>query len=406
MPEAPTSSIAPRLSVAWASWGLSSGVYTPFFGAWLAFRGLAPAEIGAVLSAGMALRVIVPPIAGIVADARGDRRSMMLWLFVVQIAGYLALCRFLSPLAIFLLAVMANTASNAASPLLESVSMRLAQRFGFDYGHVKLWNSITFAGANVLSGLAISRWGFVVLAPWMTVALTLSFAAIWRLPAPPRAHARGQFGIKLRATLAEARELLGSAAFLLMLLAASFDQGSHAFYYGYGGLNWTRLGYGGALIGAIWPLGVIAEALLFGISLKLFRAAGATRLLLLGAIGCVLRWTMLAFDPPLAVVIVAQILHGASFALAHLGAMYFIAQAVPPRLAATAQSLYAVGANGIAMGLGTYASGLLYASQGGRTYLLMAAMGAAATLFAIVLGRVWHGGRVTQGEDGDAIDHV
>ncbi len=395
-----------RLSVGWAAWGLSGGIYTPFFGAWLAYKGMNPVAIGTLLSAGMLLRVIVPPITGIIADATGDRRSMMIGLIGLQLVGYLALNWVLTPLQIFVAAVTANVAGSAASPLLESVSTRLAERFGFDYGRVRLWNSVVFALTNVASGFAISRWGMVVLAPWLTVSLALTFAGICWLPAPPAGRARGQLGVRLRATLAEARELMGSTAFLFFLLAASFDQGSHAFYYGYGGLHWRALGYDGAVIGAIWPLGVVAEALLFSVSLRLFRRIGATRLLLLGALGCVVRWTILSFDPPFALVIVAQVLHGATFALAHLGAMYFILKAVPPRLSATAQSLYAVFANGIVMGSATFASGPLYAAYGGRTYLLMAAMGLVAVVMAWCLGRSWHGGRITQGAEDAAMDTI
>ena len=391
--------IVTRLSGAWAAWGLSGGIYTPFFGAWLAWKGESPEQIGLLLSAGMLLRVIVPPITGIVADARNDRRSMMIGLIALTFLGYLGLNWAMTPRAIFMFAVLANVTGGAASPLFDSISTRLAERFGFDYGHVKRWNSITFAIVNFVSGLAVERWGLVVLAPWLTVSLGITLAALWLLPSTPRGHASGQFGIRMRATFAEARELIGSAAFLIFLVAASFDQASHAFYYGYGGLHWRALGYSGALIGAIWPLGVVAEALLFSISLQIFRAIGATRLLLLGGIGCVARWGILAFDPPLALVIFAQLLHGASYALAHLGAMYFILKAVPPRLSATAQSLYGVVSSGVVMGLATYASGPLYALYGGRTYLLMAAMGLVTIVFALWLQRVWHGGRLTQGGD-------
>jgi PPP family 3-phenylpropionic acid transporter len=400
------SPIVLRLSTAWGAWGLSGGIYTPFFGAWLAWKGESPEQIGVLLSAGMLLRVIVPPVTGMIADARNDRRSMLIWLIGLQFLGYLALNWVVTPTEIFLVAVSANVAGSAAGPLIDSVSIRLAERFGFDYGHVKRWNSITFALCNVASGIAISRWGLVVLAPWLAVSLALAFAAVCWLPRAPAGHASGQLGVKLRATFAEARELTGSAAFLLFLLAAGLDQGSHAFYYGYGGLHWRQLGYSGALIGAIWPLGVVAEALLFSVSLRIFRAVGATRLLLLGGIGCVVRWTILAFDPPLVLVIFAQFLHGATYALAHLGAMYFILRAVPPRLSATAQSLYAVMCNGIVMGLATYASGPLYALYGGRTYLLMSAMGIGTIVFALWLERTWHGGRITQHgheEIGDAI---
>ncbi len=197
-----------------------------------------------------------------------------------------------------------------------------------------------------------------------------------------------------------------SRVFMVFLAAASLDQGSHAFYYSYGGLHWRSLGYSGTLIGVIWPLGVFAEIALMSVSLHVFRIVGATRLLALGGLGCVLRWTILAFDPPLTLVIVAQMLHGATFALAHLGAMYFILKSVPPRLAATAQSLYAVCSSGIAMGLATLASGPLYAAYGGRAYLLMSAMGLGALLLALLLGRMWSGGRITSGASEETLDTI
>jgi PPP family 3-phenylpropionic acid transporter len=75
--------------------------------------------------------------------------------------------------------------------------------------------------------------------------------------------------------------------------------------------------------------------------------------------------------------------------------MYFILAAVPPRLAATAQSLYAVGTGGIFMGLATFAAGPLYAAYHGRVYLMMSAMALVGLAFAFLLQRAWHGGRLT-----------
>jgi PPP family 3-phenylpropionic acid transporter len=407
VPDLKTNSpIAVRLSATWGTWGTSGGIYTPFVGAWLAYTGMRPIEIGALLSSGMLLRVIVPPITGILADARDDRRSMIIALMAVQFVCWTALNWFVTPLALFVLVVTSNMAGGAAGPLVESVSMRLAERFGFDYGRVRLWNSLAFAVSNVVSGLAITRWGMAVFVPWLTVSLALTFASVCWLPPSPPSRSKGQLGIRLAATLAEARELAGSGPSLLFLLAASFDQASHAFHSSYGALHWRALGYSGAVIGMIWPLGVIAEAALFSVSLRVFRMVGATRLLLLGGLGCILRWTILAFDPPFVFVVFAQFLHGATFALAHLGAMYFVLKAVPQRLAATAQSLYAVGSNGIVMGLATAACGPLYEAYGGRTYLLMSAMGLIATGFAFWLGRAWHGGRITGGGHEEIVDAI
>ncbi|MGD0142352.1 MAG: MFS transporter [Rhizomicrobium sp.] len=402
----PYRGVALRLALAQGASGLIGGAGTPFFGAWLGWKGLSPTEIGTLLSAGLLLRVAVLPMTGLIADARNDRRSVMIALYLVVTAGYLALNAVNTPLLLFVAAVPASVALGAVNPLLESVSVRLADRFGFDYGHVRLWASTAFVAGNVVAGACVSLFGLVVIAPWLAVAIILNVIAVYALPAAPTTRERGNLRVRMGATFAEAHELMRSRIFLLFLVAASFDQGSHALYYALGGLHWRALGYSGTLIGFIWPLGVLAEIALFSVSLKLFRRVGAMTLLIAGTLACAVRWTILAFDPPLPFVIVAQLLHGGTFALAHLGAMYFILKAVPPRLAATAQSLYAVCSAGLVMGLATYASGPLYAAFGGRAYLLMSAMGCVALIFAVLLARSWSGARITQSVSEEALDTI
>jgi PPP family 3-phenylpropionic acid transporter len=386
--------VALRLAFAQATSGLIGGAGTPFLPAWLAANGLSPVGVATLLSAGILLRVPVLPLTGLIADARNDRRGMMLLVCAIILVGYGALNFVKAPVLIFAAVIPASICIGAASPLLESVCVRLANRFAFDYGHVRLWASSAFVFANVVAGALISRFGLVVVAPWLLGAAALNMAAVYALPPPPADHPKFALLPRMRETWGEARELLRSPVFLLFLMAASLDQGSHAFYYAYGAIHWRALGYSGWLIGLIWPLGVLAEIGFMTVSLGLFRRVGATWLLVIGGASCVVRWTILAFDPPLPVVIFAQFLHGGTFALAHLGAMYFVLQAVPPRLAATAQSLYAVSNAGIAMGLATYASGPLYALFGGRAYLLMSAMGLGAMIFALRLAAVWKGARI------------
>jgi len=383
------------------------GAYLPFFGAWLEWRGLGPEEIGALLASTAFLRVAVSPLAGLVADARNDRRSVMLMLSLLAFLGILLLNGAEGAVLIAACAVPALLAWSAIGPLLESATVRLAERHGFDYGRVRLWGSVTFVLGNIVSGVAVSLFGLVVIAPWLASAVGLLVIAAYMLPPPRNPRALAGLGIRLRATLAEARELGRHRMFLLFLLAASLGQGSHAMYYAYGGLHWRALGLDGALIGILWPLGVIAEIALFAFSTRMFKHVGAARLLALGGLGCVLRWTLMAFDPGLPVLVVAQFLHAISFALSHLGAVYFVLRAVPARLSATGQSLYAVCAYGLAMGIGTFLSGPLYAVVGGRAYLLMAAFGAAGLGLSLLLGRLWNGDRLVadgeRDEDADAI---
>ena len=90
-----------------------------------------------------------------------------------------------------------------------------------------------------------------------------------------------------------------------------------------------------------------------------------------------------------------QALHGLTFGLGHLGAMAFIAAAIPPRLQASAQGLYAGGMGGLAIALATLAAGGISAAYGAASaYWLAAAMSGAALIAALRLGRIWDGGRI------------
>jgi len=389
-----------------ATSGMISGVFLPFFGAFLAWRGLTPGQIGLLLSSALLLRTVAGPASGIIADAHNDRRSVMLVLYWTAFLGFGALAFTTWPVLIFLAAVPAYVAYGAATPLLESVCVRLSERYSFDYGRVRIWASSAFVMMNVVGGIS-ARWlGIYAVAPMLAMGGALCIATTLMLPAPPARDPTSALLPRLKATLSETRELLASGVFLVFLLAVSFEQASHAFYYGYGGLHWRQLGYSESLIGIIWPLGVLTEIALFSQSLRVLRLFGPSRLILLGGLVCVVRWTILAFDPPLPLVVFAQFMHGGTFALAHLGAMFFILRAIPPRLAATAQSLYFVSSQGVMMGLATAVSGSFYATLGGRTYLLMTVMGAIAMALALLLARRWHGARILHGAHDDRVDTI
>jgi PPP family 3-phenylpropionic acid transporter len=145
------------------------------------------------------------------------------------------------------------------------------------------------------------------------------------------------------------------------------------------------------VIGLLWATGVVAEIILFYISGPLMARLGAVKLLIIATGASVIRWTITAFSPHIALLFVVQALHALTFGAAHLGAVQFVAQAAPPRVAATAQSLYAAMASGVMMGLMTISIGPLYESIGAHTYFAMAGVGALALAGALLLAVRWNG---------------
>jgi MFS transporter, PPP family, 3-phenylpropionic acid transporter len=108
----------------------------------------------------------------------------------------------------------------------------------------------------------------------------------------------------------------------------------------------------------------------------------------------VVRWVLMAGEAPLPLLLVAQAMHALTFGAAHLGAMHFMARALPAQWAATGQSLYSATVSGIGFGLVMAVSGTLYEAFGTGAYLVMAALAGAGAVAAVALGRIWHGERL------------
>jgi PPP family 3-phenylpropionic acid transporter len=199
--------------------------------------------------------------------------------------------------------------------------------------------------------------------------------------------------------IADMMKLVRSPELWLFLMATSAVQAGHVVYYVFGTLHWTTLGISPTAIGALWGVGVVAEVVMFAYLRQVGLWLGPVQLVALGGAAALLRWTVTALNPPLAVLFPVQMLHGLTFGGAHAGAMQFLSTAVPPQMAASAQGMYASITAGMAMGLASLAVTPLYRSMGGEAYFTMAVLGCFGLGFALVLMRRWNGGLIVSGEE-------
>ncbi len=360
------------------------GVLLPFWPLWLAARGLGPGEIGAVLSAPLWVKVISNPLIAQAVDRRGERRRPMIVLSLGALAAYALFALAQGFLQLLAVSVLAGLFFAALNPLGENLTLLTAQARGLDYGRIRLWGSLAFIAASAGAGrLLAGRSGELVLG-LVVAGLAIVLLACIALPDTRTARAARPS--------APLRRLLGQRTFLLFLAAASLIQASHAVYYGFATLHWRGLGLGAATIGWLWAEGVVAEIVLFAFSGAVVRKLGPARLLVLAGLAGLVRWSATGLTESLALLIVLQALHGFTFGAAHLGAMHFIARAVPPEISASAQSLYSALGMGVVFGLAMLASGALYASLAGAAFHVMAAMAGLGAVLALILARRWPGG--------------
>lgn len=122
-------------------------------------------------------------------------------------------------------------------------------------------------------------------------------------------------------------------------------------------------------------MSVLAEVVLFQFVGPTLRCVGPGVVLLVGAGGAVVRWSLFPLEPDVAGTVVLQIMHAASFGATHLGQQLFIAERVAAGEATSAQG-FATVLGGVTMGAAGLASGWLYARHGVDGFFAMAALAA------------------------------
>lgn len=361
------------LAVFYATVFSVTGTYLPFFTVWLKAIGIEAFWIAVIVAAPSITRFTILPFITAQAEQRHALRAALITTATLTALGFICLGLLRGPLAILVVFALTACAWTPLVPLTDGYALKAVARFGLNYGPLRLWGSTAFVVGALVSGVLAD-----MIAPehliWViaaTAALGV-FAAFGLQPldAP---------GIRPAGPVRRVA-LLRNPTFLAIVIAAGLIQGSHAAYYTFGSIIWQNAGYGGKTIASLWVLGVLAEIVVFALSPRLTIAP--SRMMLIGALCAVARWLITAQDPPLEILIVVQVLHGATFGLTQLGMMGLLVRHVPSHVIARAQG-YFTACSGLAMSSAAMVSGALFARYGIAVYGLMAAMalsGAAVVL--------------------------
>ena len=366
-----------RLAFYYAAYFAVIGILLPFWPVWLSAKGLTATQIGLVLASAPFVRAFASPLIAQYADQKGLRQPIIMGLTTVAAAAFAAFYFISGFRAIILVTVLFFMFFSASQPLAESLTMHVVRTESANYGRIRLWGSITFIVAAVGGGAILEGRNADVIFYLSLAGLGLLFLVCVMLP-----RARFQASPSGRSPLLE---LFKIKTFLLMLSAAALIQSSHAVVYSFSTIHWKSIGYSETLIGLLWAEGVVAEIILFHYSAAVLRHFSPVMLIIMGAAAGVLRWTIMGTTDALPALFIAQALHGLTFGAAHLGAIHYISDTIPPHLSATAQSLLSAVVMGIAIGITTIAAGAMYGVIGAQSYYPMAGMAVASAILGVLL---------------------
>ena len=322
-----------RLSGFYFFYFATLGALVPYWSVYLKTLGFNYAEIGELFAILVVTKVIAPNIWGWIADHKGKR------MMIVRLGSLLAMVSFIGIFFVtgyWWIALIMSVFSffwNAVLPQFEATTMTHMQDEPHKYSTIRLWGSVGFIVAVAALAPVLDEYG----AGLLPIYLFILIAGIWlmSLMVPERAAGHLQLSHERLRNVLRRPEVAG------LLIASFLMQASHGPYYTFYTIYMEDNGYSRTLVGQLWALGVVAEIGIFLIMYRLVPLFGLRNLLLSAFLLTALRWILIgSFVDSLAIMIIAQVLHAASFGVFHASTIQLIHRFFKGKHQGKGQALY------------------------------------------------------------------
>lgn len=377
-----------------AYWSLSSvyffyfavlGATNPYWGLYLQSLGFNAEQIGALMAVFIATKLIAPNLWSYWADCKDAHIPVMRLGAVLTPLCFLTVYLQQGFWTMALAMVLYSFFWNAILPQYEVITLKAIKGREERYSQIRLWGSVGFIAAVAVLGWLLDR----IEVSWLPITIfgvmVMMAVSSWWISDD------GAGGVKSDQSMADQSVSASGRLFwrrmkqppiIIFLLSVVLMQVSHGPYYTFFSIHMESIGYSRSFIGLLWSLGVMAEVVIFVIMHLLLRRLSAQLLLTVSLFLTGVRWFLLAFfAEQLVLLLVAQILHAASFGVFHAASIAIVQRFFSGRTAAQGQAVYSSLGFGVGGALGAWSSGLLWLELGAQGSYLFAAL-------AVVVGAV------------------
>jgi PPP family 3-phenylpropionic acid transporter len=355
-------------------------------------RGFTGEQLGLVISLAGIGRIVAGPLTSAWADGQKDRRAPIQLLAGITLMALGGLW-FSQAFGIsFFLAFAAEITFWALIAFLEAALLRLTRPDAVpNYGLARGLASLSFVVGNVAVGMLVDRIGNDGIWWWLALTVTGLLAASFTMAPEPVARSRenGAAEPPFAQRLADGFAMVKRPEFALLMFGCGLIQAGHQFYYIFGTKLWIdELGISATMAGWLFAFGVIIEALFLMLVAPRIEHVRPATLMLIGGLGSLVRWGLMATSPGLTLLIPLQALHAVSFACTFLGAMRGIQALWGDDRTPTAQMMFMALATAPAQALSSWIAGRVFdTGVGSQGYIAMTGVAAVGTVLVFLLWR-------------------
>ena len=291
------------------------GVVLPFLGPFLSDRGHGAVAVGLVTAAFSLAKLVYAPFLGRWVDGGGWFRGILSVHVILAVVASGAVIRVRDPWLLGFAFLVVGVGYGAVLPLIEAAVLERLPSGG--YGFLRWWGSIGFIAAAGASALALGGGQLERFPAVMTGLLVLLTVSCLTLEAEVRPVHTAEDGAR------------ASGPVWVLLAVLTVNQVAHGPYYAFFSIHLRDHGIGSGAVAGLWSLAVLAELVAFAFGSRLEKRFGRRRLLTGALCLAPIRWLLLALPPAAPFLVLAQIGHAVTFAVAHLAGVQLVQAVVP-----------------------------------------------------------------------------
>lgn len=343
------------------------GAFAPYWSLYLKSLSFGAFQIGVLMSLLHVTRIFAPAAWGWLADHTGKRLLIVRW---AAITGLMSYCGFFfgeSFAWIFATMVLMSFFWSASLPLIEATTLSYLGESVTKYGRIRVWGSVGFIFAVTGVGYLLDATDIGSLL-WAALGFKLGIVFFSRQIPEAEIVVHAADGHSVRQIFKRPEVLAFFAACLLMALA-------HGPYYTFYSIYLVEHGYSKSTVGWLWAIGVACEIGIFFLMPQLMHRFRLKQIMAFSLSCAIARFLMIGWgvDWPI-IILLAQILHAATYGAHHATAMMVVHQFFRGRHQAKGQALYTSLTFGLGGTFGGIFSGYAWELLGpGLTFTLSAA---------------------------------
>lgn len=353
------------------------GAFAPYWGLYLQSLSFDAFQIGVLMSVLHVMRIFAPNAWGWLADHTGRR---MLIVQLAAITGLISYCGVFfgdSFYWLFIIMALMSFFWSASLPLIEATTLSHLGQNTARYGSIRSWGSLGFICAVIGIGYLLDTTEIISLL-WWVLGFKLGIVIFsWRIPeAEVTSHVTDSLSVK------QILKQPGVLAFFIACLLMAF---AHGPYYTFYSIYLVEYGYSKGIIGLLWAVGVICEIGIFFLIPRLMNWFNLKQVLAFSFFCAVIRFLMIGWGVEWsAAILLAQVLHAATYGAHHVAAMMVIHHFFRGRHQAKGQTFYTSFTFGIGGALGGVFSGYAWEWMGPEFTFSISALAAFLGLGLII----------------------